>query len=195
VWPLNRDDYQLDALNCSNIPFWDINGDGYPQPEESGLPTIEGIPVIPNGGYAGFCEIGLTYSDQRIDICPGTFKILRLWTAVNCCGPTGQDNPITHYQIIKVVDDEGPIVSACFPDLVVNANPFTCETDVTLPGPFDDPFCPMIIYDCNIDLVTYTVAYKFGDCDNPPGDDVPWIYDEGIVLNPNGTYTLLDVPA
>ena len=195
VWPLNRDDYQLDALNCSNIPFWDINGDGYPQPEESGLPTIEGIPVIPNGGYAGFCEIGLTYSDQRINICPGTFKILRLWTAVNCCGPTGQDNPITHYQIIKVVDDEGPIVSACFPDIEVNANPFSCDTDVKLPGPFDDPYCPMIIYDCNIDLVTYTVAYKYGDCDNPPGDDVAWVYDEGIKLNPDGTYTLLDAPA
>ena len=195
VWPLNRDDYQLDALNCNNIPAWDTNDDGYPQPIESGLPTIEGIPVLPNEGYTGYCEIGLTYTDQRIDICPGTFKILRLWTAVNCCGPTGQDNPITHYQIVKVVDDEGPIVSACFPDIVVNANPFTCETDVDLPGPFEDPYCPMVIYDCNIETVTYTVAYKLGDCDNPPGDEVPWIYDEGIVLNPDGTYTLLDIPA
>lgn len=195
VWPLNRDDYQLDALNCSNIPEWDLNGDGYPQPEESGLPTIDGVEVSPDEGYSGYCEIGLTYTDQRIDICPGTFKILRLWTAVNCCGPTGQDNPTSHYQIVKVVDDEGPIVSACFPDIVVSADPFTCDTDVKLPGPFEDPYCPMVIYDCAMESITYEIGYKFGDCDNPPGDDVPWIYDEGLVQNPDGTWTLLNVPA
>lgn len=194
VWPLNRDDYQLDALNCSNIPEWDLNGDGYPQPEESGLPTIDGIEIHPDDGYSGYCEIGLTYTDQRIDICPGTFKILRLWTAVNCCGPTGQDNPTSHYQIIKVVDDEGPIASFCTPDIVVTADPFTCDTDVKLPGPFEDPNCPMIIYDCSMESITYQVGYKFGDCDNPPGDDVPWIYDEGLVQNPDGTWTLLNVP-
>jgi len=195
VWPLNRDDYQLDALSCSNIPTWDANGDGYPQPEESGLPTVDGISVAPNSGYTGYCEIGLTYTDQVIEICTGTFKVLRLWTAVNCCGPTGQDNPINHYQIIKVADDEGPIVSICFPDLEVPANPFSCETDVLLPGPFDDPSCPMVIYDCNMETVTYSVAYKIGDCANPPGSETPWEYSAGIVQLSNGNYKLLDIPA
>ena len=77
VWPLNRDDFQADAFNCSNIPLWDLNGDGYPQPEESGLPTVDGVEIAPNDGKAGWCEIGITYTDQVIDICPGTFKVLR----------------------------------------------------------------------------------------------------------------------
>lgn len=193
-WPLNRDDYQLDALNCDNIPSWDLNGDGYPQPNESGLPTIGGYPLFPDLGKTGYCEILVTYTDQIVQVCPGTFKVLRLWTAVNCCGPTGEGNPRTHYQIIKVVDDKGPIVSACFPDVVVNANPFTCQQDVKLPHPGGDPHCPMVIYDCQLEDVTYTVGYKFGGCDNPPGEDVPWIYNTGLVLNADGSYTLKNAP-
>jgi len=204
VWPLNRDDFQLDALSCDYS--WDLNGNELIDPEESGLPTIDGIEIDPNNGYAGYCEIGLTYTDQRIDICPGTFKILRLWTAVNCCGPTGEDNPTSHYQIIKVVDDEAPIVGYCGPlPIEVHANPFSCETDVHLIDPFNLPpnECgqeSMVLYDCNRDLVTYTVAYMVGPvddeggCDVVPGPESPWVYSEGIVQNPDGTYTLLDMP-
>src|SRR5690606_13978416 len=55
-FPLNRDDVQAPALNCDNVPVWDVvkadgtpGRDNYPQPSESGAPTLDGYPIYPNG--------------------------------------------------------------------------------------------------------------------------------------------------
>ncbi|MBC7776834.1 MAG: hypothetical protein H7246_15485, partial [Phycisphaerae bacterium] len=74
-------------------------------------PSITGAPYVvdfglhfdvwPNGTY---CELNGTYQDLKLVICDGTYKILRTWTIYDWCLPTGPQNPLTHIQIIKVLD-------------------------------------------------------------------------------------------
>ncbi|MBK9014610.1 MAG: proprotein convertase P-domain-containing protein [Saprospiraceae bacterium] len=66
----------------------------------SGVPTINGLPL------KALCEISYEWEDLVVNVCPGTFKIIRRWTLIDWCA-----NPVDvrHYdQVIKVVDDEAP---------------------------------------------------------------------------------------
>lgn len=167
---------QLNHLTCGNglaSPSWDKNGDGYPQANELEGPTIDGRPIYPNTGR---CKIQLTYSDQVIPICANSYKIIRHWTALDWCASTSSTNPIYDFQIIKVLDDQGPI-STCPQDQTVYSNPYTCSANVSL-----DP--PISVYDCS-DNVTYSVAVLLADNNgNPPvdgvyvGDDVVYTLDQ-----------------
>ncbi|MEZ4931402.1 MAG: proprotein convertase P-domain-containing protein [Saprospiraceae bacterium] len=68
----------------------------------SGEPTVDGRPLI------SICEIGVEHEDIVVQECVGTFKIVRQWTIIDWCS-----NPIAvrqENQIIKVVDDEAPII-------------------------------------------------------------------------------------
>ncbi|MCB0626314.1 MAG: hypothetical protein KDC43_20950, partial [Saprospiraceae bacterium] len=99
--PVDYDDVDAPSLDCSGSP-WDTNGDGYPQVGEVDGPTVYGQPFV-NGDL---CDITSTYTDQVIDICPGSFKILRKWSIIDWCA--GED--AEHNQIIKVLDTHGPSV-------------------------------------------------------------------------------------
>jgi|GEM_PF-4557781 len=68
----------------------------------SGVPTIGGLPL------KALCGITYEYTDLTVNVCPGTFKIVRRWTLIDwCANPVG----VVHYdQLIKVVDDKAPIV-------------------------------------------------------------------------------------
>lgn len=184
-FPANRDDVELAALECDNSPLWDVvkaNGqpgaDGYPQPVESGMPTIGGVPLFPNNTY---CELNATYSDQVINICPGSFKVLRHWTVLDwCSGGLQQD-----FQIIKVVDKNPPVVtivpnlppnttiSNCTGNVssLVYADPYTCE------GTWD-VVRPTVIEVCS--GWTYSVAFIVND-----GTEVPPV--GGVYVTDNGT--------
>jgi hypothetical protein len=102
-------------------------------PSFTGVPYVFdfGIewPIWPNGT---FCELNATFQDLPIDICDGTYKILRTWTVYNWCLPNSPTNPITHIQIIKVEDAEGPILE-CPEDQTVGTNPNHCHLDYNLP--------------------------------------------------------------
>ncbi|MEO1262517.1 MAG: proprotein convertase P-domain-containing protein [Bacteroidota bacterium] len=68
----------------------------------SGYPTVNGFPLV------SICEIGVEYEDIVVQECVGTFKIVRQWTIIDWCS-----NPIDvrqENQIIKVVDEEAPII-------------------------------------------------------------------------------------
>lgn len=179
-FPLNRDDIDLPALNCNNIPAWDINGNGYPDPSETGVPTTEeGNPIFPHVNY---CELSATFSDTRIDICPGSFKILRQWTVLDWCTSLIR----TNFQIIKVMDKNGPTI-VCPPDATLNAHPWTCTADWQVPA-------PTVVFDCS--NTTYTVAYLSvnpgGDCENPPTEGV-YIQDN-VIGNHISGYTIKNLP-
>src|SRR6056297_1976521 len=92
VLPPNYDGIDEDALACDG-DNWDENENGFPDPDETGVPN------------SMLCENILgTFDDHVIDVCEGTFKVLRNWTFVDWC--TGET--IDHLQVIKVEDVEGP---------------------------------------------------------------------------------------
>ncbi|MBK6822357.1 MAG: hypothetical protein IPG87_04960 [Saprospiraceae bacterium] len=82
--------------------------DTIPSPLISGVPLVGNDTIYPNWGV---CKIAVAYEDQLIPVCPKSFKVLRKWTVLDWCAPAGR-NIFTHFQIVKVVDDRGPILFA-----------------------------------------------------------------------------------
>ncbi len=179
VFPDNRDDVESPALECDNIPFWDINGDGYPQPEETGTPTTsDGFNIFPNNSY---CELNATFADQVLPICESSFKVLRTWIVLDWCTAEIKEE----YQIIKVVDNENPIVT-CVPDnpYAVSADPYDCNGLWLVPD-------PIVIYDCS--STSYTVQYlQADDNGNPPLNGI--YIDDDVITNPDGSYSIENLP-
>ncbi len=179
IFPNNRDDVEDPALECDNIPFWDADGDFYPDPEETGTPTTsDGFNIFPNNS---FCELNATFVDQVLPICESSFKVLRTWTVLDWC--TGEI--LEEFQIIKVVDKENPIVT-CVPDdpFAVSADPYDCEGTWIVPP-------PIVIFDCS--STTFTVGYLVADNNgNPP---VNGIYiDDNVSTNSNGDFVISGLP-
>ncbi|MBK6861821.1 MAG: HYR domain-containing protein [Saprospiraceae bacterium] len=136
VWP--RDTiFGKDTILCLN----DI-----PLPDITGVPKVAGEPLYPDWSV---CKIGVTYEDQLIPVCPYTFKVLRKWTYIDWCRPSGQ-NVYTHYQIIKVLDERGPVVS-CGLNVTISTDIWTCTGTVVLP-------IPTVIKECS--KTTVQVGYK-----------------------------------
>ncbi len=70
----------------------------------SGLPTVNGKPLN------AICGISYEHEDIVINVCPGSFKILRKWTLIDWCA-----NPVAIRQVnqvIKVVDESAPTITA-----------------------------------------------------------------------------------
>lgn len=119
-------DFKADsALSCFPPPDT--------SPDATGYPTVDGFPII-NGLV---CNLSATYSDQIVDICSGSYKILRIWTVNDWCAGNIQ---IDSLQTIEVADTTAP--ELILPDtLEVAAGP-GCDADVNLPA-------AMIIEDCS----------------------------------------------
>ena len=98
-FPPNRDDIHAPAISCDSIALFP----NLTEPAFTGFPSIDGTPI-----YIGSqCSIGLTYSDQRLDACGSTFKILRTWTIVDWC--TSQVK--RQIQLIKISDNQPPVLT------------------------------------------------------------------------------------
>lgn len=66
----------------------------------SGIPSVNGLPL------QALCEISYEHTDLTVNVCPGTFKIVRRWTLIDWCA-----NPVdvrSFDQLIKVVDNVAP---------------------------------------------------------------------------------------
>ena len=100
--PPSYDGMEADMLDCSG-DGWDTNGNGYPDVEETGGPTIDGQP-FENGSS---CNISSTYEDVVIDICAGSYKVRREWLVIDWC--TGEE--VEYNQLIKIMDTTGPDVN------------------------------------------------------------------------------------
>jgi hypothetical protein len=245
---------------------WDRDGDGYPDPEETGAPfvpnslnvtgyirgyMVSGSPVVTatvpgctanakvgynlangpwrtacdgNLGMNNFridtlysplsvgnsiCKINITYSDTEVPICANSFKILREWKVIEWC--TGKILP--HYQIIKVVDDRGPIVSIatdnfsnvqpCAPNFdvssVIPANPYTCTGEWIVEHSLIES-----IYDCSDSLFiinNYNVMFALRNNDGSIPTDGPFYFTRGevrsekLTTGPNrGKWRLSNLP-
>jgi hypothetical protein len=148
-------------------------------PRRTGVPEVDSFPIYPE---SHFCEINCTYEDQRIDICPESFKILRKWICYDWCQPTSEVNPTIEWQVIKVLDEDPPVVYCPTTERyrdTIGTDVWSCTGTKVLPEPqvlapnqrIVDSTAIYIISECS--EVTYSVRHIAAadptDCTPEPG--------------------------
>ena len=151
-----------------NVGSTVFNDDGSPSPETTGYPSDISCK-----------NVQYTYKDTFIPICGNGFKILREWSLLDWC--TG--NVLKHHQIIKLVDDRGPVVTCPIDTIIVSTNPWNCL------GTIDALPDPTVIFDCS--ATTYEISYKLRDVDGDPFDNP---ITDNVIDNGDGTYGISDLP-
>ena len=78
-------------------------------PDYAGWPQLAGVDLTDQS--TGGCGLGVSYEDDVVNTCPGSYKIIRTWTVYDWCPPAGGDPTSTNYvQYIKV-DDVAPVIT------------------------------------------------------------------------------------
>ncbi len=166
VWPADKD------YNCNNLP-------SNFEPNTTGWPKIGGKNLTTAG--TGICGLGVSYVDQTVNLCPGSYKIVRTWTIFDWCpAQGGAPTQTTYVQYIKV-NDLPPSISVTCNDV----DPATgyCILNATEPPIAGHNVCrtlgpvPFAQIDgvCN-DIVEVTVETPAGNTINGgyiPGDGLP----------------------
>lgn len=177
TFPRNYDNLDFPSLSCQTNQ-WDDNGNDYPDVAEVGAPTTpNGAPIYPNNSL---CELNATFSDDVLDICESSYKVLRKWTVMDWCTSEIEER----YQIIKVEDNEGPIVTCPTGLIEVPADPYNCSGDWVVEA-------PTVIFDCS--GYDYEVSYLSSIDGVNPDPNGLYITDNVVRLN-NGTYVIQDLP-
>jgi len=150
---------------------WPKLYDGNPHPDSTGYP---------DGPLCGNLQIDFT--DIELPICgENSYKVIRKWFVMDWCTSEVFDTN----QIIAIMDNDPPIVTIT-KDVEVTTDEYECSATVDLPG-------PTVLFECN--SWTYEVGYKLADeFGNPPPDNEPYITDSKVRVNPDGSYTLLEMP-
>ncbi|MBL7784098.1 MAG: HYR domain-containing protein [Saprospiraceae bacterium] len=193
IVPFDLDDVDMPAditINCESAY---LNASAT-SPENTGRPSINGYPL----GVGGLCASSMGYTDVRLEICPGSYEILRTWVVASTCVPLGNGNPITHTQRIQVLDLGGPVF-ACPGDVTVSVDGGSnCCATAPLPRMIITEGCSGIV---NLkakvtgndpvtgNLITFTVNGTLSDF---PGNNY-WVADTMAVFGttqclPRGVY-------
>jgi hypothetical protein len=113
-------------------------------------PLFTGAPFITEYGHnfslypnKAYCEMNAAYTDEVIDVCDGTKKILRSWTVAEDCPENGLPSFLIHQQVIKIVDAKGPVFK-CPTTTTVSLDPFSCCSIVDLPDVIIKDTCSRI---------------------------------------------------
>ncbi|MBP7822125.1 MAG: HYR domain-containing protein, partial [Saprospiraceae bacterium] len=185
----NRSDTCMKIICYKKINFSDIvwprdtvfsceAWDTIPPPSTSGVPMAGGYPIYPDWHL---CKMAVTYEDLLIPICPKSFKVLRTWTVIDWC-KSSPNNVYKYYQVIKVIDDRGPIV-VCAPNLTVSTDIWSC-TGTAIIAP------PRVIRECS--KTTLEVGYKIVDKLGVPTYE--GTSKNNIIKLPNGFYSISGLP-
>ena len=128
---------------------WDLNNDGVPDTDITGVPTLNGIPIYPAPYDA--CNITVTFQDQTLATLGCVSKVLRVWTVSewHCQGEV----QFLHTQLIEILDQTGPAL-ACPLDFTVSTDGLACNSMVNLPS--------ISYLDNCSDPVTVTTEYPGG---------------------------------
>ena len=164
MFPPNYDDLQEPSLSCTDY------ADEAPPTSVTGEPfgdLCDNVQIFP-------------YTDTRIDICEGSYKLIRHFELLEWCS----GEVVEHNQIIKVLDKEGPELEE-IEDITVSAGEYDCTADfVAIP--------PEVLFDCSSEFtyeLFYLVAYDGGE---PPTDEV--YFDTGVSETPSGNFIIQDLP-
>ncbi|MEI6409231.1 MAG: HYR domain-containing protein [Bacteroidota bacterium] len=164
-------------------------------PNTTGRPSINGAPI----GQGTLCSASISYTDERYEICAGSYEILRTWKIRNTCLALSANNPTVHTQIIRVKDFGGPVF-ACPPAVVVSTDPYQCCATAALPDMIVSEGCSKIsnleakvtgTNPANGNIITFTVPGHLGDF---PGNNY-WNPDTLAIFThtqclPLGVYTV-----
>ena len=142
-------------------------------------PLITGAPYVLVGGNQvrlfpnnTYCELNVGYADERIDVCDGTYKILRTWTVIDWCSPTAINvNPMYYIQLIKVLDDGAPVVD-CPIDMTVSVDPQGCTSNFNLPDVLVTDACSRLASIKATYTVNGVVRTINGNFSNFPGNNL-----------------------
>lgn len=171
--PYDYDGFYFPSYTC-HTDFHDMFDEyGMPSPEFTGKPTDKR-----HSGSLTCGNIQVTYKDLKIDICAGSYKVLRTWTLINWC-ETSPSNITEHTQVIEVKDNVAPVVKCPSEEdrFVKLHNPHSCVTDFVVPAPH-------IKYECSdYDwTVQFYQSELYDECEEP-GDNY---YSSKGVTNKNG---------
>ncbi len=131
---------------------WDDDGDGYPDIEEFGVPTVNDVPLYPTPDF--YCNIGVFHEDIVLPQVGCIRKIMRTWTIREWwCGQEFEFNCI---QVFEIVDDEAPEV-ICEDYITVTTNvttnphdsyygTVTCGAEIKFPLPYMTDNCSDVLY-------------------------------------------------
>ena len=145
------------ALSCGSVIFDDH---GRPDPQEYGVPTIDGIPVYPDHYF--YCNTTAGFSDVVVNAGDCVTKIIRTWTIVEWHCTDNNMNSMD--QVIEIVDNTDPVITD-LEDITVTTSGFDCTADVT----FD---VPEVMEECTPENVNITLAYPGGFIDDFIGQSI-----------------------
>ncbi len=166
--PPSYDGVDRDPIACSATFPKDANGN--PHPSYTGYPT----------GF-GCRNINYAYTDTKLNVCNGSYKILREWIIVDWC--SGRDTECV--QLIKIIDDRGPVI-VCRPMQTVSTIANECTGSATIG-------LPTVVQECSPNI-TWVVKVKRGVLDpRIPPSSLDAVTD-GVVNNKDNTYTINDLP-
>jgi len=129
------------TLECNNGP---VNT----SPQVTGAPYLTEFGInFPIYLDAGYCKLSVTFSDNKLPSCDGSYDIIRTWTIYDGCKPTTPTppttNPTYHVQLIRVADKTGPVLD-CPADRTVSTDALSCCATVDLPDMFIYDACSKI---------------------------------------------------
>lgn len=175
-------EYDLDV-------YWDDNMNGYPDPEEVGVPEMvinniyntlipsETLPLYPYPDV--YCNSAVTYTDIELPQVGCSRKIMRSWIIWewHCNGEVTD----TCLQILEITDEEAPVVT-CNPSIQITTNTFTSPNnshygDVTCGASVILPL-PDATDNCSTNL-SYDVLYPGGFVKNYDGQS-PIVIPMGV---------------
>ncbi len=166
VCPPNYDGIAHSTLNCSDNYKRDLAGN--PHPDVTGYPT-----------FVSCRNLDFTYQDIKIRVCEGTYKILREWIIADWC--TGTQTSCI--QIIKVVDDRGPVIT-CPSNITVSTLANSCEGEAVLG-------LPKVLAECS--SVSWVVMVKRGADPNVPPSSID-ASTAGVIKLSNDQYKIVNLP-
>ncbi len=117
-----------DALSCAPSPDT--------SPENTGYPSVGGNDIQ----SGNFCNLYAGFSDITVNICSGSYKIIRTWTVVDWCDSSAST---AGTQWIEVLDKTPPVVSAPL-DVTISTVSTSCTANVLLPPADIDEDCSLI---------------------------------------------------
>jgi Secretion system C-terminal sorting domain/Dockerin type I domain/PKD-like domain len=123
------------SFNCINTNDLSPTGAGAPKLDIDGdLTTLYDRVAI----NAASCSIDANFTDLRINLCAGSYKLIRTWTILDWCAPRAQGiNPRTCVQTISVMDLTPPTVSASYSQFYINnGNTYSRDTTTSFDGYF-----------------------------------------------------------
>lgn len=126
-----------------------LTSESHLHPDSTGLPSLFEIPLLSN---SGLCLVSVGYDDQVLELCGGSFSILRKWQVLDLCSPRSETNPLEHTQIITVFDEEGPeLDDEDIPgDQVYSYNPWSCAYSGPLPVPGMTDVCGGVFFEAYV---------------------------------------------